>query len=141
MLGLLLIFPADFHEWKKGQWAILFSHPADFTPGTSLLRDAPQVMVRLRLHRSFFTSVCTTEIGRLALKYEELTEMGCKLATLSVDPVQSHEDWLRDVVAHFENKIDVKFPIIGDADRSISMSYGMIDPGTSDEQSLPLTIR
>jgi 1-Cys peroxiredoxin 6 len=44
-------------------------------------------------------------------------------------------------VAHCENKIEIKFPIIGDADRSISMAYGMIDPGTSDEQSLPLTIR
>ena len=59
----------SFHEWKKDSWAILFSHPADFTP------------------------VCTTEIGRLALKYDELTELGCKLATLSVDPVKSHEDF------------------------------------------------
>jgi 1-Cys peroxiredoxin 6 len=107
----------SFHEWKKGKWAILFSHPADFTP------------------------VCTTEIGRLALKYDELTKLDCKVATLSVDPVKSHEDWLRDVVAHCENKIEVKFPIIGDPDRSISTAYGMIDPGNSDEQDLPLTIR
>jgi len=107
----------SFHEWKKDSWAILFSHPADFTP------------------------VCTTEIGRLALKYDELTALGCKLATLSVDPVKSHEDWLRDVVAHCENKIEVKFPIIGDQDRTISKLYGMIDPGNSDAQSLPLTIR
>jgi len=107
----------SFHEWKKDAWAILFSHPADFTP------------------------VCTTEIGRLALKYDTLTELGCKLATLSVDPVKSHEDWLRDVVAHCENKIEVKFPIIGDQDRKISKMYGMIDEGTSDAQSLPLTIR
>jgi 1-Cys peroxiredoxin 6 len=107
----------SFHEWKKGKWAILFSHPADFTP------------------------VCTTEIGRLALKYDELSAMDCLVATLSVDPVKSHEDWLIDVVAHCENKIDVKFPIIGDPDRKISMAYGMIDPGSSDEQALPLTIR
>mmetsp|Transcript_18078 Transcript_18078/g.32249 ORF Transcript_18078/g.32249 Transcript_18078/m.32249 type:complete len:280 (-) Transcript_18078:171-1010(-) len=107
----------SFHEWKKDSWAILFSHPADFTP------------------------VCTTEIGRLALKYDQLTELGCKIATLSVDPVKSHEDWLRDVVAHCENKIEIKFPIIGDPDRKISTLYGMIDPGTSDAQSLPLTIR
>jgi 1-Cys peroxiredoxin 6 len=58
-----------------------------------------------------------------------------------VDPVKSHEEWLRDVVAHCENKIEVKFPIIGDADRSISTAYGMIDPGTSEKQGLPLTIR
>ena len=57
----------SFREWKKGKWAILFSHPADFTP------------------------VCTTEIGRLALKYDKLAEMGCLVATLSVDPVKSHE--------------------------------------------------
>jgi alkyl hydroperoxide reductase subunit AhpC len=56
----------SFHEWKKGKWAILFSHPADFTP------------------------VCTTEIGRLALKYDELEKMDCLVATLSVDPVKSH---------------------------------------------------
>jgi len=107
----------SFHEWKKGKWAILFSHPADFTP------------------------VCTTEIGRLALKYDELVAMDCLVATLSVDPVKSHQDWLRDVVAHCENKIEVKFPIIGDADRKISEAYGMIDAGTSDAQDLPLTIR
>ena len=85
--------------------------------------------------------MCTTEIGRLALKYDELVAMDVKLATLSVDPVKSHEEWLTDVVAHCENKIEVKFPIIGDADRAISTAYGMIDPATSDEQDLPLTIR
>jgi peroxiredoxin 6 len=99
------------------QWAILFSHPADFTP------------------------VCTTEIGRLALKYDDLQAMNCLVATLSVDPVKSHTDWLNDVVAHCENKIEVKFPIIGDADRKISTAFGMLDAGTSSEQALPLTIR
>lgn len=107
----------SFHKWKEDSWAILFSHPADFTP------------------------VCTTEIGRLALKYDTLLELGCKVATLSVDPVKSHEEWLQDVVAHCENKIEVKFPIIGDSSREISTLYGMIDAGTSGEQSLPLTIR
>jgi 1-Cys peroxiredoxin 6 len=107
----------SFHEWKKGKWAILFSHPADFTP------------------------VCTTEIGRLALKYDELSAMDCELATLSVDPVKSHTEWLRDVVAHCENKIEIKFPIIGDQDRSISKAYGMIDMDNKMKQELPLTIR
>jgi len=107
----------SFLKWKEGKWAILFSHPADFTP------------------------VCTTEIGRLALKYDKLTSMDCLLATISVDPVKSHHEWLRDVVAHCENKVEVKFPIIGDPDRKISTLYGMIDPGNSDEQDLPLTIR
>ena len=59
------------------------------------------------------TAVCTTEIGRLAMKYDELTAMDCMIATLSVDPVKSHNEWLRDVVAHCENEIEVKFPIIG----------------------------
>lgn len=107
----------SFHKWKEGKWCLLFSHPADYTP------------------------VCTTEIGRLALKYDELTKMGCKIATLSVDPVKSHTDWIKDVVAHCENKVEIKFPIIGDADRKISSAYGMIDQGTSKDQELPLTIR
>ena len=85
--------------------------------------------------------VCTTEIGRLALKYDELEKMDCLVATLSVDPVKSHQDWLNDVVAHCENEIEIKFPIIGDQDRKISTLYGMIDPGTSGDQDLPLTIR
>ncbi|KAJ8602440.1 hypothetical protein CTAYLR_001261 [Chrysophaeum taylorii] len=110
-------FMPSFHKAKENKWGLLFSHPADFTP------------------------VCTTEIGRLALKYEELAKLNCFVATLSVDPVKSHEEWLRDVVAHCENKIEIKFPIIGDPDRKISKLYGMIDPGTSDAQSLPLTIR
>ena len=58
-----------------------------------------------------------------------------------MDPVKSHTEWLDDVVAHCENKIKIEFPIIGDADRKISMKYGMIDPGTSKDQGLPLTIR
>mmetsp|Transcript_13366 Transcript_13366/g.19113 ORF Transcript_13366/g.19113 Transcript_13366/m.19113 type:complete len:221 (-) Transcript_13366:22-684(-) len=107
----------SFHEWKRGKWAILFSHPADFTP------------------------VCTTEIGRLALKYDELENMDCLVATLSVDDVKTHNTWLEDVIAQCVNKIDINFPVIGDTDRSISKKYGMIDPGTSDEQNLPLTIR
>ena len=112
--------PMEFHKWKAGKWAILFSHPADFTP------------------------VCTTEIGRLALKYDELIAMDCLVATLSVDPVKSHEEWLTDVVAHCENKIEVKFPIIGDSDRKISTAYGMFDEAAvaaAGGQDLPLTIR
>jgi 1-Cys peroxiredoxin 6 len=90
---------------------------------------------------SLHEAVCTTEIGRLALKYDELQSMDCLVATLSVDPVKSHTKWLEDVVAHCEGDIEVKFPIIGDSDRSISTAYGMIDAGTSGDQELPLTIR
>ena len=59
----------------------------------------------------------------------------------SLDPVKSHTEWLDDVVAHCENNIEVKFPIIGDADRKVSTMFGMLDPGTSKDQDLPLTIR
>ena len=85
--------------------------------------------------------MCTTEIGRLALKYDTLAAMDCLVATLSVDPVKSHQEWLTDVVAHCDNKIEIKFPIIGDPTREISTKYGMIDSGTSKDQTLPLTIR
>ena len=70
--------------------------------------------------------MCTTEIGRLALKYDELVAMDVKLATLSVDPVKSHEEWLTDVVAHCENKIEIKFPIIGDMDRSMYVRPALV---------------
>ena len=107
----------SFHKWKAGKWAILFSHPADFTP------------------------VCTTELGRLANKYDEIVALNCLVATLSVDTVKSHEEWLQDVVDHSYNPIEVKFPVIADPDCTISTSLGMIDPFTVGKQSLPLTIR
>jgi peroxiredoxin 6 len=108
---------SSFHEWVGDSWCILFSHPADFTP------------------------VCTTEIGRLALKYEWFKERNVKIATLSVDPVDSHNTWLKDVVAHCENGITIDFPIIADADRKISVKYGMLDPTNLEDTGLPLTIR
>jgi 1-Cys peroxiredoxin 6 len=104
---------------------------------SNLTKTSPFSLSPFPLH----TAVCTTEIGRLALKYDELQSMDCLVATLSVDPVKSHTKWLEDVVAHCEGDIEVKFPIISDSDRSISTAYGMIDAGTSDEQDLPLTIR
>lgn len=79
--------PMKFHEWLGGSWGILFSHPADFTP------------------------VCTTEIGRMSLKYKELAEKGVKVAALSCNALGEHQKWLDDVVAHCENKITVDFPI------------------------------
>ena len=63
------------------------------------------------------------------------------MATLSVDPVESHHAWLKDVVAHFQNGITIEFPIIADPDRSISAKYGMLDPANLDDKALPLTIR
>lgn len=107
----------DFHEEIKGQWTILFSHPADFTP------------------------VCTTEIGKLAIAYDELTALGCKIYTLSANSLGEHQTWLSDVVAHCENKVEIKFPIIADESRDVSIKYGMLDPANKDDTGLPLTIR
>eukprot|EP00171_Calliarthron_tuberculosum_P015104 IDg15104t1 len=66
-----------FHDWLDSKWAILFSHPDDFTP------------------------VCTTEIGRMALKYDSLKAKGVKVCALSCNNIDSHKEWLTDVVAHF----------------------------------------
>jgi peroxiredoxin 6 len=107
----------SWHDWIGDSWAILFSHPADFTP------------------------VCTTEIGRMALKYDYLASKGVKVAALSCDALDDHNTWLKDVVAHCENKVSIKFPIIADPTREIAVKYGMIDPGNNDKQGLPLTCR
>jgi peroxiredoxin 6 len=109
----------SFHKWKGAKWAVIFSHPADFTP------------------------VCTTEIASLQAKYRAFQDMNCAVATLSVDPVTSHQQWIKDVIAHSEDEpiTSLDFPIIGDSSRDIATAYGMIDPWTSDRQALPLTIR
>ena len=86
--------PVSFHEWKKGKWAVLFSHPKDFTP------------------------VCTTELGRAAALRSEFEKRNCKIIGLSVDPVESHVKWegdIKDVTGQAVN-----FPMIGDPDRKVA---------------------
>lgn len=113
--------PMNFHKWKEGKWAILFSHPADFTP------------------------VCTTELGSLAMKYKELEALDCKVAAMSVDSVETHKAWIEDVIAHHPNpNLKIEFPIISDSDRYISTIYGMLDQWTDPfkaPKSIALTIR
>lgn len=98
--------PLGFHEWKRGSWAILFSHPKDFTP------------------------VCTTELGRAAALKPEFDRRNTKLIALSVDSVESHERWLADI-ADVTGQ-EVNFPVIADQDRSVSVLYDMIHPNSSD---------
>jgi alkyl hydroperoxide reductase subunit AhpC len=100
----------SFHEWKQGAWAVLFSHPADFTP------------------------VCTTELGRVAALKDEFDKRNTKVIALSVDPIESHEDWapdIRDATGSAPN-----FPIIADQDRKVSELYDMIHPGEGDTSTV-----
>jgi thioredoxin-dependent peroxiredoxin len=97
--------PIQFHDWIGDSWAVLFSHPKDFTP------------------------VCTTELGYMAKIKPEFERRNVKVIGLSVDPVDSHEDWARDIEetqGHAPN-----YPIIGDADFEISKLYGMLPAETS----------
>jgi alkyl hydroperoxide reductase subunit AhpC len=102
--------PVAFHEWKRGSWAILFSHPRDFTP------------------------VCTTELGRVAALKPEFEKRNCKVIGLSVDPVESHRVWETDI-ADVTGYV-VNFPIIGDPDRIIAELYDMIDFSANDSQTV-----
>ena len=101
----------DFHDWKKGSWAVLFSHPADFTP------------------------VCTTELGTVARLSEEFEARNVKVIGLSVDPVDSHHEWEHDIEETQGAAVD--FPMIADPDRRVSDLYDMIHPNADDT----LTVR
>ena len=98
--------PISFHEWKKGKWAVLFSHPRDFTP------------------------VCTTELGAVAKLKDEFEKRNTKVIGLSVDPVDSHRRWVGDI--RDVTGADVNFPMIADPDKSVADKYDMIHPNASD---------
>jgi alkyl hydroperoxide reductase subunit AhpC len=90
----------DFHRWIDKGWAILFSHPKDFTP------------------------VCTTELGRMASMQSSFAERGCKIIGLSVDPVDSHKSWVRDIESTQGHAIE--YPLIGDVDLEVAKLYEML---------------
>jgi alkyl hydroperoxide reductase subunit AhpC len=95
----------NFHEYLGNSWGVLFSHPADFTP------------------------VCTTELGETAKLKDEFAKRNVKVIALSVDPVASHHEWIRDI--NETQNTEVNFPIIGDADRKVSELYDFIHPNAS----------
>ncbi|PZR12918.1 MAG: peroxidase [Azospirillum brasilense] len=103
--------PIRFHDWMGSSWAVLFSHPKDFTP------------------------VCTTELGTVARLKPEFERRDVKVIGLSVDPVNDHHAWADDIAETQGHALN--FPLIADADRSISALYGMIHPNASDS----LTVR
>ncbi len=100
-----------FHEWTEGSWAVLFSHPKDFTP------------------------VCTTELGAVAKLRPEFDRRGVKVIGLSVDPVDDHRVWANDIEE--TQGVALNFPLIADPDRKIAGLYGMIHPNADDT----LTVR
>ena len=99
----------DFHAWAGDSWAILFSHPKDFTP------------------------VCTTELGYMAVLEPEFRKRNCKIIGLSVDPVGSHAKWVRDIEDTLGARIS--FPMIGDENMAIAKLYDMLpaDAGSTGE--------
>lgn len=101
--------PIQFHDWIGDGWAVLFSHPKDFTP------------------------VCTTELGYMAKIEPEFTKRNCKLIGLSIDPVDSHQSWAKDIEE--TQGTMPKYPIIADSDLAVSKLYNMLpadEPGTSE---------
>jgi alkyl hydroperoxide reductase subunit AhpC len=98
--------PIKFHEWIGKQWAILFSHPKDFTP------------------------VCTTELGMVAKLKPEFDKRNAKVIAISVDDVASHKSWTGDIEE--TQKTKVNFPILADADKKVANLYDMIHPDASD---------
>jgi alkyl hydroperoxide reductase subunit AhpC len=97
--------PIRFHEWIGDSWAVLFSHPKDFTP------------------------VCTTELGYMATIKPEFDRRGVKIIGLSVDAVSDHERWAADI-AQTQGQAP-NYPIIGDADLTVAKLYGMLPAATS----------
>jgi alkyl hydroperoxide reductase subunit AhpC len=91
-----------FHEWLGDGWGVLYSHPSDFTP------------------------VCTTELGRTAALQGEFQKRNVKVIALSVDPLDSHQAWIKDIEE--TQGVTMNFPIIADEDRHVAELYDMIHP-------------
>jgi len=101
----------SFHDWLGDSWGVLFSHPKDFTP------------------------VCTTELGTVARLKPEFDKRNVKVIGLSVDPIDSHAGWAKDIEETQGTALN--FPLIGDSDRKVADLYDMIHPNANDT----LTVR
>ena len=100
----------NFHEWLGDSWGMLFSHPADFTP------------------------VCTTELGRTAALKGEFEKRNVKVLAVSVDPLDSHHEWIKDI--EDTQNIKMNFPIIADEDRNVATLYDMIHPNATEKTTV-----
>lgn len=100
----------SFHEYLGDSWGVLFSHPADYTP------------------------VCTTELGRTAALKEEFDKRNVKVVALSVDSVESHEGWIKDI--NETQNVEVNFPIIADENKEVAEAYGMMHPNASETNTV-----
>ena len=100
----------SFHDWKGDGWAVLFSHPADFTP------------------------VCTTELGRVAALKDEWAKRDAKVLAVSVDAIEDHHAWKKDIEEVGGSA--VTYPIVADKDRKVAELYDMIHPGEGDTSSV-----
>ncbi|MFD2599966.1 peroxiredoxin [Sphingobacterium corticis] len=95
----------DFYDYTAGSWVVLYSHPSDYTP------------------------VCTTELGRTAQLKDEFEKRNVKVLALSVDSVEDHHEWIKDINETQNTNVD--FPVIADKDRKIAELYDMIHPNAS----------
>src|SRR5690606_16454378 len=103
--ALTTIGEIDLYDYLGDSWGLLFSHPADYTP------------------------VCTTELGRTSQLNNEFKKRNVKVLAVSVDPIQDHHGWIKDI--NETQNTDVDFPLIADQDRVVSELYDMIHPNAS----------
>jgi len=103
-------------KYIEGSWGVFFSHPADYTP------------------------VCTTELGAVQKLTPEFTRRNCKVFAISVDPVDKHEAWVKDI--NETQNVNVSYPILADHDRHVSTLYGMLDQTNLEKATgMPVTVR
>lgn len=108
----------DWHGYIDGSWAVLFSHPADYTP------------------------VCTTELGTVASYEAEFAARGVKMAALSCNDVDSHKGWIKDIEStKYAGGKTVSYPIIADPNRDLAVKFGMLDPDEKNAAGLPMACR